>query len=107
MNDQPKLGELLPPGTRYRDATHIPLEGVEAIQTLQPGQHVGLRGRNAETGCYLVGDSDDPIGVVDPLLKHPVCKGQSFLLLIYPGTITGLRHIWTSPAFAAARKEPS
>jgi hypothetical protein len=49
----------------------------------------------------LAGPCDQPIGVVDPFLVKPVEPGQRFWLFLYPGSITGLRHVWSHPAFAA------
>lgn len=103
--NEPKLGELITDPTAARDAIHIAIEPVMAVQTLFPGQRVGLRGFNKESGRYLVGDSDDLIGIVDPFLTLPVQRGQQCYLYLFPKTITSLRHSWSHPAFTAAHRE--
>jgi hypothetical protein len=99
MEQAPQLGQLIDNGDRRRDAIHIAVAPVTAAEQLAPGQHVGL----IEPGnLELVGPSNCNIGVVDPFLLQEVEPGQRFWLFLYPGTITGLRHVWSHPAFTAA-----
>ena len=73
-----------------RDAVHIAIVPVVCpIASLAPGEEVDKNGD--PEGKPLV-------GVVDPFLHH-VSAGERFWLLLYPGTITSLRHEWTHPAF--------
>jgi hypothetical protein len=99
MEQAPQLGQLINNGDRRRDAIHIAVAPVTAAKRLSPGWHVGL----IEPGnLELVAPSESNIGVVDPFLTQDVEPGQRFWLFLYPGTITGLRHVWSHPAFTAA-----
>lgn len=108
MDSGPQLGQLIGDGDRQRDAIHVAVASVTAAERLVPGQRVGL----VRPGSFeWVGPCADPIGIVDPFLNEAVQVGHRFWLLLFPGTITGLRHIWKHPAFTntaiAARKEIS
>jgi hypothetical protein len=100
-----QLGQLILDGDRRRDAIHIAVAPVTAAVRLAPGQHVGFVQKG---NLELVGPCECNIGVADPFLMKDVEPGQRFWLFLYPGTITGLRHVWSHPAFtavAAAVKE--
>lgn len=96
------LGETPKPDQK-RDAVHIAVIPIVAGETLRPGQHVGMKDEKAVPMRNL--DPDAPLlwlGVVDPFLMRDVGEGESFWLFLNPGTITGLRHEWTHPAFSLA-----
>lgn len=82
-----------------RDAIHVAVEPVRAGEWLSPGQDVGL-----VDGVAMHHTKNEAVGIVDPFLVHDVKPGQWFWLLVYPRTITSLRHVWSHPAFE--EKEP-
>ena len=97
MSHEVKLGQLISGGGQ-RDAIHIAVAPVVAGELLLVGQDVGFTGDDSTT----VGSVANPIGIVDPFLKKPVMKGDTFWLFLYPQSITSLRHDWAHPAFTAA-----
>lgn len=88
------LGSLIGPDEK-RDAIHLAVEPVVAVEDLQPGDHVGLVDGGA-------GRCDHPVGIVDPFLEYPVRAGERFWLVVYPRQINSLRHVWEHPAFPAS-----
>src|SRR5262249_24063733 len=95
----PNLGSLITDGDRRRDAVHVAVAPVTAAEELKPGVHVGFRPAGQTEGVGPV-DPGRHIGIVDPFLRDQVQPGERFWLLLYPNTITSLRHVWTHPAFA-------
>jgi hypothetical protein len=88
------LGTLITNKEVGRDAIHLAcLPAVCGDNWLAPGADVGLVNGEATINSLH-------IGIVDPFLKVPVLKGQKFLVVIYPRTITSLRHVWSHPDIA-------
>lgn len=97
-NYVPNLGGI-PDEAAYRDAVHVAVAPVVAGQSLWPGQHVGIAEGKAWTECVNL------IGIVDPFRCGRVFLGERFWLLLYPGTVTNLRHTWQHSAFKAKALE--
>jgi hypothetical protein len=96
-----KLG-VLAADTAQRDAIHIAIASVTSDEALYPGDHIALVEGTIDKVQSLRGaENEVAIGIVDPFLSGRVNPGQHFWLLLYPQTITSLRHEWTHPAFAA------
>lgn len=78
-----------------RDAIHLAVEpAIAGEDLLLPGMDVGIVDGKATAVC------EKPLGIVDPFLTKPVRKGERFWLIIYPRTITSLRHVWEHPDIA-------
>jgi hypothetical protein len=77
-----------------RDAIHLATIAVTSDERLFSGQHVGLC-----VAGKVSAKAEKLIGIVDPFLESGAFPGQRFWLVLYPRTITGLRHVWTHPAF--------
>ena len=87
------LGSLIGDG-EGRDAIHVAVLPVTAGETLHPAQHIGIKDGVAMTTATKL------VGIVDPFLRGAVHTGQKFWMLLYPRTITSLRHVWSHPDFA-------
>lgn len=92
-----KLGHLVADNDHRRDAGHVAFMPITAAERLVPGQRVGLLNLEyaSSAGPY--------VGIVDPFLietMEAVEAEQRFLLCFFPGSVTGLRHIYDHPALA-------
>lgn len=96
MSDVP-LGKIIDAAAQ-RDAIHIAIAPVVAIERMYPGDAIGLVVGSSEK----VGRAFKPIGIVDPFLPKYVDPGERFFMFLYPQTVTGMRHHWQHPAFADA-----
>lgn len=97
-----ELGKLID-GTQKKDAIHVAIYPVLATEDLLQGQAIKM----VYGGTYQVkaADDDKGIGIVDPFLSDPVRQGQWFYMVLYPNTVTGLRHDWDHPAIAHERND--
>src|SRR5688572_9996159 len=96
MSDNIKLVQI-PPAVAKRDAIHVAIIPIVAGELIAMGEHVGI----GKDGKAYSGDNTEieTIGIVDPFLLKYVKKGETFWLLLYQNTITGMRHHWKHPAF--------
>lgn len=94
------LGEILPrdPG---RDAIHLATYAVKSDERLFPGQHIGF------VGDKVSAKAEKLIGIVDPFLPTGANPGEMFWLVLYPRSITSLRHVWTHPEFTSEKASTS
>jgi hypothetical protein len=103
MSDTLKIGQIIET-EQHRDAIHIAVAPVTAGRTLLPGLHVGFA---TEGDTETVTDAAEKlIGICDPFLSRKIEKGERFWMLLYPGSITSLRHDWTHPSFAKEAVAP-
>lgn len=91
-----ELGQLIF-GNGYRDAVHIAIEPVITGEDgLRPGEHVSIR----DGKIYSSDSNDSNVGIIDPFLRIPhLSKGEKCYILLYPNTITSIRHHWSHPKF--------
>jgi hypothetical protein len=104
MKDIPNIGYV--PNTEHRDAIHIAVIPAVAGERLHPGEFVTKDPIGEDDPFFYVTENpENIIGIVDPFIKRRyILKGQKFWLFLVPGTITGLRHEWTHPAFDTSKE---
>jgi hypothetical protein len=94
---KPLIGKTLAANTEYnRDAIHVPILPVIALEVLNPGDKIALKNIG---DSFAASKSKSPVGVVDPFLKEPVKVGERFFCWIKPSTVHKLWHEWTHPIF--------
>jgi hypothetical protein len=86
-----------------RDAIHLAVEPVTAGETLYAGQQIGLV--KGEGGFVATTKAKKKLGIVDPFIVGPVPTGNKFWLVVFPRTITSLRHVWSHPDFPEATNQ--
>lgn len=98
----PNLGEQ-PSADAKRDAIHIAVIPLEAGEQLYPGCEVGVLSDGRASRNMPA------IGIVDPFIGgfKSIEKGQRAWVLLYPKTITGLRHVWHHPDIPDEVTEPA
>ncbi len=91
-----KLGEL-PSRNSQRDAIHVAVVPVVAVDSFSPGERVDL---DSDGNAILA--LGKGIGIVDPFLDQTdwIEPGEAFWLLLHPNTVTGMRHHWSHPSFS-------
>lgn len=106
-DDGPKLGVPIPADERRRDAVHVAVAPMTAVEELAPGDWVRFaRAGDVEFAARSFPTDENAVGVVDPFLTDTVGVGDRFWLFLLPGTVTGLRHVWTHPAFTRQLQAP-
>lgn len=104
--DTPELGKLLPGDERRRDAIHVAIAPATALTRLKPGEHVGIASfKDGEAQVDNLAGA--VVGIVDPFLTDDLQAGDRFWLLLYPKSITTLRHYWSHPAFSLQAQSKS
>lgn len=84
-----------------RDAVHLAVYQVTASEKIKPGQPISV---NEENKAFI-DKSGKALGIADPFLTSPVKYGDKFWLILNPGMITSLRHVWEHDAFKTAKEE--
>lgn len=87
------LGRIID-DTQKRDAIHLAVLPMVAVETMKPGETCGPVPGGAAP--YAV----EKLGIVDPFLTAPVQKGERFWMVLRPRLVTSLRHVWSHMAFA-------
>lgn len=106
------LGEFLPEfHNQSRDAVHIAVVPVTAGEDLRPGEKLRVTFDSLLSSEYVVMNGDyneDYIGRADPFIEGwQIKKGAKFWMWLRPGTITGLKHVWTHPTLDGKREPVS
>lgn len=104
MMDKTRLGKA-PEANQGRDAVHVAVIPRRVATEMAPGTHVGI---NASGMADM--NARPLIGIIDPFINHDnieiflrydiplkVEAGNTAWVLLYPETITTLRHVWEHP----------
>lgn len=103
MRHEPDLRERTISANEQRDAIHVAIVPLIAGDYLYSGQTFKLAFGSTEIALGTAGEYDDKnaVGIVNPFIQgqRSFEKGERFWGLLFPGTVTGMRHHWENPAF--------
>jgi hypothetical protein len=103
MNEA-KLGQLPDENAPERDAIHVAVVRLIAGEDLRPGCKFKLKFNSTDVALRADYNENETVGIVDPFLSGwSIRKGQLFYGLLFPGTVTGMRHHWSHPVFDAPK----
>jgi hypothetical protein len=94
----PELGKPLDVPA-HRDAVHVAIFAAYADTALSPGDRLEVTGERDGLAFKVRPVPAGGDAVVDPFLENPLPPGALFYALLRPGTITGLRHVYSHPKF--------
>ena len=101
-----KLGKKIKKGKGQKDAIHIAVVPLIAGERLYKGHKIKLKFNTDNVALDASYDEENAFGIVDPFLdEYSVEAGQEFYGLVFPGTVTGMRHEWQHPKFGIAKRE--
>lgn len=103
MSNELGLGKLITDPDAERDATHVAvIPMIAGERWMQPGDKIKLKYGTVDVALranHYYDDSQKIVAVVDPFLQDGPEEGQRFWAFLFPGTVTGMRHLWRHPAF--------
>jgi hypothetical protein len=105
-----KLGNS-PSRSSTRDAIHVAIIPITVEERCNPGDHVSIqKTKNHWTGyeAYNPRKNRHPrhtVGIIDPFKSTPVLPNESTWLVLYPDTVTGMKHHWEHPSFEPQNTE--
>lgn len=101
-----KLGKKIKKSKGQKDAIHIAVVPLIAGERLYKGHKIKLKFNTDNVALDASYDEENAFGIVDPFLdEYSVEAGQEFYGLVFPGTVTGMRHEWQHPKFGIAKRE--
>lgn len=96
-----RLGKLIDDEKNpKKDAIHVAIIPLIAGQELYRGHKIKLKFNTLDVALDAEYDDENAFGIVDPFLSdYYVPEGKKFYGLLFPGTVTGMRHEWQHPLF--------
>lgn len=89
--------ESFPSEEDRRDAIHVAVIPLIAASRIDRGGCFFLTSDGRACECSV--DYHARVGVASPFIIRTVEPGERFWAVLWPNTITNLRHVWEHPAF--------